>query len=172
MEFGLTDEEIMTLNFFVRYYGSYESLEAAIRFVGASALDHSDYVPVPVATDSGDDTSERSLDDQLVATEDLNVHDHSDYVPVPVATDTGDDTNEPSLDDQLVATEDLNFLEYTYDDLRSPDAELMLGYDQMRSLIVCYFPREANKDMIRRAFSPYGRIDSVYIVHKDCKPAC
>jgi RNA recognition motif-containing protein len=26
--------------------------------------------------------------------------------------------------------------------------------------------------MIRRAFSPYGPIDSVYLVHKDGKPAC
>jgi hypothetical protein len=41
-----------------------------------------------------------------------------------------------------------------------------------RSLLVCYIPREANKAMIRNIFSPYGEIDSVYLVHKDGKPAC
>jgi RNA recognition motif-containing protein len=46
------------------------------------------------------------------------------------------------------------------------------GEGNMRSLLVCYFPREANKEMIRTAFSPFGPIDSVYLVHKDGKPAC
>merc|ERR1719453_468219 len=45
-------------------------------------------------------------------------------------------------------------------------------HEGMRSLLVCYFPREANKDMIRQAFLPYGAIDSVYLVHKEGKPAC
>merc|ERR1719253_1049305 len=71
-----------------------------------------------------------------------------------------------------VNLEDL--LGFEIDGLRSQaaDAELTLGTDEMRSLIVCYFPRESNKDMIRQAFSPYGLIDSVYLVHKDGKPAC
>jgi hypothetical protein len=73
MEYGLTNEEIMRLNFFVRYYGSYDSLEAAIRYFGASALDHSDYVPVPLSTDSWEDTNESPLDEQLVAMDDPNV---------------------------------------------------------------------------------------------------
>jgi hypothetical protein len=112
--------------------------------------------------------------------------DDSEYEPAPVATDTWEETNEPSLDDQLVDMEDLNVLEnykelfkfkydeLMYDDLRSQDAdaECTPGIEELRSLIVCYFPREANKDMIRRAFSPYGPIDSVYLVHKDGKPAC
>lgn len=42
----------------------------------------------------------------------------------------------------------------------------------MKSLLVCYFPREANKAMIRDAFAPFGTIDSVYLVHKQGKPAC
>jgi hypothetical protein len=145
MEFGLTDEEVMRLNFFVEYYGSYESLEAAIRYFGASALAHTEDVLVPVAADASEDTKEPSFDDELVAMEDLNVIEN--------------------------ITE---LLESTYDDFRSQDAdaESIAGTDQMRSLIVCYFPREANKDMIRRAFSPYGPIDSVYLVHVNGKPAC
>jgi len=51
----------------------------------------------------------------------------------------------------------------------SPEVE---GLESMRSLLVCYFPREANKEMIRTAFARYGAIDSVYLVHKDGKPAC
>ena len=43
---------------------------------------------------------------------------------------------------------------------------IVSGTDEMRSLIVCYFPRESNKDMIRQAFSPYGLIDSVYLVRE------
>jgi RNA recognition motif-containing protein len=140
----------MRLNYFVRYYGSYESLEVALRYCGASALDDSEYVPVPVATDSWEDTNEPSFNDHLVDTEDLNVIDnYTELLEFP-------------------------FDGLTYDDLRSEaaDAEITPGIDAMRSLIVCYFPREANKDMIRRAFSPYGPIDSVYLVHKDGKPAC
>ena len=34
----------------------------------------------------------------------------------------------------------------------------------MRSLLVCYFPREANKEMIRTAFAAFGSIESVYLV--------
>jgi len=45
-------------------------------------------------------------------------------------------------------------------------------HEGMKSLLVCYFPREANKDMLRQAFLPFGIIDSVYLVHKDGKPAC
>jgi hypothetical protein len=46
------------------------------------------------------------------------------------------------------------------------------GEDKPRSLLVCYFPREANKEMIRQAFAPFGEIETVYLVHKDGKPAC
>merc|ERR1719159_557196 len=73
-----------------------------------------------------------------------------------------------------VIDNDTERLESMYNDLRSQvaNAELTHGIDGMRSLLVCYFPREANKEMIRQAFSPYGPIDSVYLVHKDGKPAC
>lgn len=69
---------------------------------------------------------------------------------------------------------DTENLESMYHDLRGHvmTHELLHGPDGMRSLLVCYFPREANKEMIRQAFSPYGAIDSVYLVHKDGKPAC
>lgn len=66
---------------------------------------------------------------------------------------------------------DTHRLETMYRDLRGQvddvDAE-----GECRSLLVCYFPREANKEMIRTAFAAYGSIDSVYLVHKDGKPAC
>merc|ERR1719159_1088786 len=73
-----------------------------------------------------------------------------------------------------VIENDTERLESMYNDLRSQvaNAELTHGIDGMRSLLVCYFPREANKEMIRQAFAPYGPIDSVYLVHKDGKPAC
>merc|ERR1719506_3045538 len=73
-----------------------------------------------------------------------------------------------------VIEDDTDRLESMYAELRSRVAnhELTHGIDGMRSLLVCYFPREANKEMIRQAFSPYGPIDSVYLVHKDGKPAC
>merc|ERR1719191_2416132 len=66
-------------------------------------------------------------------------------------------------------------LEQLYEDLKGTInmAEVTTEcHEGMRSLLVCYFPREANKDMIRRAFLPFGPIDSVYLVHKDGKPAC
>jgi len=153
-EFGLTDEQI------VKMYGADEDLEAAIGYFEASALEQLDYLPAPVGNDPW-----RVYEDTIP--------------PAPVGTDPWtvyEDTNEPSLEDQLVAMkvnlEDL--LGFEIDGLRSQaaDAELTLGTDEMRSLIVCYFPRESNKDMIRQAFSPYGLIDSVYLVHKDGKPAC
>jgi len=73
-----------------------------------------------------------------------------------------------------VIENDTERLESMYNDLRSQvaNAEQFGGIDGMRSLLVCYFPREANKEMIRQAFAPYGPIDSVYLVHKDGKPAC
>jgi RNA recognition motif-containing protein len=81
------------------------------------------------------------------------------------------------VENQLNVIEaDTENLESMYDDLRGQvmSAEFVNGADGMgmRSLLVCYFPREANKEMIRQAFSPYGAIDSVYLVHKDGKPAC
>jgi hypothetical protein len=79
-----------------------------------------------------------------------------------------------------VIEDDTERLESMYHELRHQVANQELvnghiaehGVDGMRSLLVCYFPREANKEMIRQAFSPYGPIDSVYLVHKDGKPAC
>merc|ERR1719159_1937136 len=73
-----------------------------------------------------------------------------------------------------VIENDTERLESMYNDLRRQvaNAELTHGIDGMRSLLVCYFPREANKEMIRTAFARYGLIDSVYLVHKDGKPAC
>merc|ERR1719321_2043414 len=62
-----------------------------------------------------------------------------------------------------------------YDELVDQVAEVedvQPGASEMKSLLVCYFPREANKEMIRNAFAPFGTIDSVYLVHKDGKPAC
>jgi hypothetical protein len=145
MEFGLTDEEMTRFNFFVKCYGTYENLAASVEYFGASVLDSLDYVPAPIDMDSPGDTNEPYFDDQLVAKEYLNVIDN--YTEL---------------------------LESTADDVRSQasDGELTPGITEMRSLIVCYFPREANKDMIRRAFLPYGPIDSVYLVHKEGKPAC
>merc|ERR1719428_535485 len=70
---------------------------------------------------------------------------------------------------------DTQRLEQLYEDLKGTInmAEVTTEcHEGMRSLLVCYFPREANKDMIRRAFLPFGPIDSVYLVHKDGKPAC
>jgi len=70
---------------------------------------------------------------------------------------------------------DTSNLEELCEDMRlqvagmSPEIE---GLESMRSLLVCYFPREANKEMIRTAFAKFGTIDSVYLVHKDGKPAC
>jgi len=70
---------------------------------------------------------------------------------------------------------DTQRLEVMYDALVDQVAEVeeaQPGGIEMRSLLVCYFPREANKEMIRNAFAPFGAIDSVYLVHKDGKPAC
>jgi hypothetical protein len=74
-----------------------------------------------------------------------------------------------------VLEEDTNQLEHLYEELKGAvmKAEVTTEcHEGMRSLLVCYFPREANKDMIRQAFLPYGNIDSVYLVHKEGKPAC
>jgi hypothetical protein len=71
--------------------------------------------------------------------------------------------------------EDTYQLEHLYEELKGAvlKAEVTTEcHEGMRSLLVCYFPREANKDMIRQAFLPYGAIDSVYLVHKEGKPAC
>jgi hypothetical protein len=54
----------------------------------------------------------------------------------------------------------------------TPEAAENPSDAQPRSLLVCYFPREANKEMIRQAFAPFGEIETVYLVHKDGKPAC
>jgi hypothetical protein len=54
----------------------------------------------------------------------------------------------------------------------APDTPAVDGDENPRSLLVCYFPREANKEMIRQAFAPFGEIETVYLVHKDGKPAC
>jgi hypothetical protein len=54
----------------------------------------------------------------------------------------------------------------------APDTPAVDGPENPRSLLVCYFPREANKEMIRQAFAPFGEIETVYLVHKDGKPAC
>merc|ERR1719172_289048 len=80
------------------------------------------------------------------------------------------------VEQQLLSLEeDTNQLETLYEELKGDvmKAEVTTEcHEGMRSLLVCYFPREANKDMIRQAFLPYGAIDSVYLVHKDGKPAC
>jgi hypothetical protein len=80
------------------------------------------------------------------------------------------------VEQQLMSLEiDTQRLEALYEDLKGTinTAEVTTEcHEGMRSLLVCYFPREANKDMIRRAFLPFGPIDSVYLVHKDGKPAC
>jgi hypothetical protein len=134
----------MRLNLFVRCYGTYERLEAAIRYFGEGALDHAEYVPAAVAFDQRDDITGPSLDGQPVATDDINVVENY-----------------------------MEGFESTYNDMQTEAcAELTHGINVMRSLIVNYFPREANKDMLRRAFLPYGQIDSVYLVHKEGKPAC
>jgi hypothetical protein len=54
----------------------------------------------------------------------------------------------------------------------APGTPALDGPEKPRSLLVCYFPREANKEMIRQAFAPFGEIETVYLVHKDGKPAC
>ena len=75
----------------------------------------------------------------------------------------------------LCLEEDTNQLETLYEELKGDvmKAEVTTEcHEGMKSLLVCYFPREANKDMIRQAFLPYGAIDSVYLVHKEGKPAC
>merc|ERR1719331_3538405 len=54
----------------------------------------------------------------------------------------------------------------------APETPAIDGLENPRSLLVCYFPREANKEMIRQAFAPFGEIETVYLVHKDGKPAC
>jgi hypothetical protein len=81
-----------------------------------------------------------------------------------------------SVETQLDDIEcDTQRLETMYDELVDQVAEVeetQPGADEMKSLLVCYFPREANKEMIRNAFLPFGNIDSVYLVHKDGKPAC
>jgi hypothetical protein len=124
----------------------------------------------------------------------------ADFATMPVPFDTWDavDQLEAALDAVRIGVEqqllnienDTQRLEGMYDDLRKQvdapefsnylqDGSLQDGADeqsgspgQSRSLLVCYFPREANKEMIRNAFSPYGDIESVYLVHKDGKPAC
>jgi len=74
------------------------------------------------------------------------------------------------VEHQLQAVEaDTQRLEQMYANLRDQAEESEGG---MRSLLVCYFPREANKEMIRTAFAAFGSIESVYLVHKDGKPAC
>jgi hypothetical protein len=117
-------------------------------------------------------------------------------MPLPFDTSYAVDQLEAALDavrlgveQQLFSIEqDTQRLEGMYDHLRQqvdgPDfrgifAEGADDYDKQagstgesRSLLVCYFPREANKEMIRNAFAPYGDIESVYLVHKDGKPAC
>jgi hypothetical protein len=146
MEYGLTDKEIMRLDFFVRCYGTYERLEAAIGYSGAGALDHAEYVVAPAALDQFEDTIDPSLEDQSMAM--------------------------PAMDDYVIEKY-METFDSTYNDLHiEASAELTHGVNAMRSLIVNYFPREANKDMLRQAFTPYGQIDSVYLVHKDGKPAC
>jgi len=80
------------------------------------------------------------------------------------------------VEQQLLTLEiDTQRLEKLYEDLKDTinvQEVTTECHEGMRSLLVCYFPREANKDMIRRAFLPFGPIDSVYLVHKDGKPAC
>jgi len=79
-----------------------------------------------------------------------------------------------SVEGQLQDIEDdTQRLEVMYDELKEQVEEVEgESTETMKSLLVCYFPREANKEMIRNAFAPFGVIDSVYLVHKDGKPAC
>merc|ERR1719265_1530098 len=107
-------------------------------------------------------------------------------MPLPFDTSDAVDQLEAALDAVRLGVEqqlfnieqDTQHLEGMYDDLRrqvdAPDfsgifAEALGGADydkqagvpgESRSLLVCYFPREANKEMIRNAFCPYGDIES------------
>jgi hypothetical protein len=112
---------------------------------------------------------------------------HVDFTSMPLPTDSWQAVEQleaalqmvrRSVETQLEDIElDTQRLESMYDQLVDQVAEVEeeapeTAETEMKSLLVCYFPREANKEMIRNAFAPFGAIDSVYLVHKDGKPAC
>jgi hypothetical protein len=112
---------------------------------------------------------------------------HVDFASMPLPTDSWHAVEQleaalemvrRSVETQLEDIElDTERLESMYDQLVDQVAEVEesapeTAETEMKSLLVCYFPREANKEMIRNAFAPFGTIDSVYLVHKDGKPAC